>query len=215
MLHGNAFVPFPATYQPLSTLLPQVHFQPRLAVLKKMHPSWRLKLLSPLIHTLTSILSTAKMPNKRNLQQVRLLNKQIRRSRVLIASQPEKLRKRVVQVVSTWINRNCSHRSSDVKVVNEKTVIYSDGSLEHYTPQVKVFCTLRTATAKVYIQRSVTEYKLCTHGNRRFSTITEQLGEYLNATDGLKPLPLYYVGCKQTPCFLVSHFYLIIPTLIS
>jgi hypothetical protein len=144
------------------------------------------------------------MPKKQNLQQDRLLNKQIRRSRVhCIALQPEKLRKRVVQVVSTWINRNCSHCSSDVKVVNEKAVTYSDGSLEHYTPEVKVFCTLSTATAKVYIQRSVTEYKLCTHGNH---TITEQLGEYLNSSDGLKPLPLYYVGCKQTPCFLVSRF---------
>jgi hypothetical protein len=50
----------------------------------------------------------------------------------------------------------------------------------------------------------MTEYKLCTHGNRRSFTITERLGEHLNETDGLKPLPLYYTGCKQSPCFTVS-----------
>jgi hypothetical protein len=74
-----------------------------------------------------------------------------------IASPPDKLRKTVVQVVSPWINRNCSHRSSDVKVVNEKTIIYSDGSLEYHTPLVKAFGALCTATAKVYIHRSVTQ----------------------------------------------------------
>jgi hypothetical protein len=144
------------------------------------------------------------MPKRQNFQEVRLKNKEIRSARFLLTSPKAKLRSKIVQVVSTWINNKCTHRSSDVKVVIEKSISYTDGTVERLAPIIKVFCGICTSSAKVFIERSITLYKQCVHGSRRLSTIVENVGEYSRQKEQLQPLPQLYTGCIRSPCFMVS-----------
>jgi hypothetical protein len=172
-------------------------------------PSWRSKqACTTHLHSqfIFHAAHTAIKCQKEKISAIGLKNKQIRSARLLLTSPKAKLRSEVVQVKSTWINNKCAHRSSDVKVVIEKSISYTHGTEERLAPIIKVFCGICTSSAKVFIERSITTYMQCVQGSRRSSTITENLCKYSHQKEQLKPLPQLYTRCIRSPCYTVSFF---------